>query len=63
MYFLLDFVYWWIAWQIPLLKLFSTINNIPISVKKYDFTLAFSKTACHVNLGAVKKRAVSSLYI
>ena len=28
---------------------FSTINNISISVKRSDFTLAFFKAACHAN--------------
>ena len=28
------------------------MNNISVSIKRYNFTLAFLKTACHANPGA-----------
>ena len=51
-YLLLAFGYRWIAWQIPPINPFSTINSISISVNNYDFTAAFSETAGHANPGA-----------
>ena len=42
---------------------FSTINNISISVKRSNFTLVFSKAACHGNPGGEKNFAWSSFYI
>ena len=41
---------------------FSTINNVSISVKRSNFTLVFFKAAFHVNPGAERNFAGSSLY-
>ena len=49
--------------NIPPLISFSTINNILISIKRYNFILFFFKAAFHVNPGAVINQAVPSLYI
>ena len=42
---------------------FSVSNNILISVNNSNFTFVFLKQACHVNPGADKTSAGSSLYI
>ena len=42
---------------------FSTINNISMSVKKSNFTLAFFIVACHSDPGAGRNFAGSSSYI
>ena len=54
MYLLLAFAYQWIAWFIPPLVPFSTINNISISLHKSDDSLDFFKAAFHANPGAGK---------
>ena len=49
--------------HIPPLIPFSTINNILISVKSYNFTLVLFRATCHGNSGAEKKFAWPSSYI
>ena len=44
----------------PTVTPLSTNNNIPISVKRSSFTLAFCKAACHANPGAGTHFAGSS---
>ena len=43
--------------------LYICINNISISVKGSNFTLAFFKAACHANPVEFRKQAGSSSYI
>ena len=43
------------AWHIPPVTPFFTINNKSISVKRSNFTLVFFKDAYHFNPGAVRK--------
>ena len=40
-----------------------TINNISISVKRSNFTLALIKASCYANPGTVRKRAGLSSHI
>ena len=54
MYLLLAFTYLWIAWHIPPLLPFSTINNTSISIEKSNFTLISFNAACYANPGAVR---------
>ena len=42
---------------------FFAINNIPISVKRYNFTLIFFKAACYAYPEAERNFAGSSFYI
>ena len=63
MYLFLTFAYLCISWTILPLISFSTINNISISVNNSNFTPDNFKQACHANLGADKKRTVSSSYV
>ena len=62
-YLLFALAYLCIAWQIPPLIPFSTINSTSISVNNSYFTFVFFKYACHANPGADKKWAGSSSYI
>ena len=57
MYLLLAFAYVWIAWLIPPIIPFCTINNVSISINRSNFTLVFLKTAYHDNSGVGKKKA------
>ena len=47
----------------PPLVPFSIINNISISVKRFNFTLAFLEAACHAYPKAGRNFAGSSSYI
>ena len=47
---------------LPLIP-FSTINNISTSVKRFNFTLVFFKSAGDANPGAERNFAGLSLYI
>ena len=51
---LFAFAYLCIAWHIPPLIPFSTINNISILVNNSNYTPVFFKQACHANPGAYK---------
>ena len=53
----------WIAWHIPPLILFPTINNISISVDRSNFTLVFFKATCHANPVTERKWAELNPYI
>ena len=63
MQFLFDFAYLFIVWHIAPLILFSTNNDISLSVNNSNFMSLFSKHACHANTGANKKLSGSSSYI
>ena len=52
-----------VAWQIPLLIPFSTINIISESVIKSKFTPVFLKQACHAHPDADTKYTGSSSYL
>ena len=60
MHLLFAFAYLFIAWHIPPLIPFSTINNISISVNNPNFTPVYFKQACYSNPGADGKWARSS---
>ena len=51
------------AWQIPPLIHYSTINSRSISVDNSNFTPVIFEPACHANPGADTKWAGSSSYI
>ena len=51
MYFLFAFAYQQIESHILPLIIFSTINNISISVKRSNFTIVYLKAVCHANIG------------
>ena len=63
MYLLLAVSYRLIAWHIPPLIPFCTVENLRISLKRSNFTLILFKVACHANRGAVRKQAGSNSYI
>ena len=49
---LLDLAYWRVAWHIPPLNHFSTINSMSVSVNKSNFTSVFLKAAFNPNPGS-----------
>ena len=59
-YLLLAFAYQWMAWHIPPLIPFSTINNISISVNKSNSTSVFFKAAYRANRKGERNIAVCS---
>ena len=59
-YLLLAFAYQWMAWHIPPLIHFSTINNISISVNKSNSTSVFFKAAYYANRRGERNMAVCS---
>ena len=62
-YYNIAFAYLCIAWHIPPVIPFSTINNILISVNNFSFTSVILKQACHANPGADRRWTGSSLSI
>ena len=52
---LFSFAYLCIAWHIPPVIPFSTINNISTSVNNSNVTSVFFKQACHAHPGADRK--------
>ena len=48
------FAYPYIVWHLPPPIPFYNINNISVSVKRSNFTLAFIKATCHTNPGGEK---------
>ena len=63
MYLLLAFTYQWMIWHLPLLTPFSTINNMLISVKRFDFALVDFHAPGHANSSEERNWAESSSYI
>ena len=55
MYLLPAFLYQQIAWHIPPLTTFYTINNLLILFKRSNFTLIFLNAACNGNADTVSK--------
>ena len=50
-------------WDFPTLVRFSTISNISISIKRYNFTLVYFKVACNANLKVERNSPGLSFYI
>ena len=63
MYLLIEFACQSVECNLSPLILFSTLNNISISVERYNFTLVFFKAAYHANPGAERNFAESFSYI
>ena len=63
MYLLFALAYLCIAWQIPSLIPFSTINSISVPVNNSNSTFVFLKYAYHANPGADKKNGQDQVYV
>ena len=62
MYLLLASMYWWTAWDISSLVLFSTVNNLSISVNRPNSTFVFLKAASHAS-PVGEKNDVGQVYL